>query len=257
MHHTAFPEKYEWCGTEEENFERLGVKECPGAWNAPRPWLNQEFCRRRKTTVLKTIRLLRIKDLYKIKHIENVNLKIVHLIRDPRAMMASRRTGGAFFLSGYNKIAYLPKEELDVKVAWEANLACHGDLENIEFVQNSDSERLKSRYMTITHRRMSLQPLETAQEVYNFLGIPLLDNIKEYLVNITHGIYGGGTYGPLLTAKNSTEILDNWKKSVYIDQNQLKIVEEECKELMEKLDIPFEFMPLEKHVHLSPFYNRN
>ena len=255
LYWTPFSERYEWCGTDEENIDRLGTKEC-SEWNSARPQMNQDLCRRRSTTVLKTIRFLRIKDLYKIRHIENVNLKIIHLIRDPRAMMTSRRTGGYFFITGHHTLSPIPKAENEVKLAWEAHNQCQKDVDNMEFVERSDSAWLKSRYMLVKHRDMSLEPLATAQRMYDFIGISLGQHVKDYLVNISHGVYNGGETKGLATAKVSAEILDNWKKPVHRKPDiQLQIIEDACKGLMERLNIPFELEPLKMYEHLNPFYD--
>ena len=143
-----------------------------------------------------------------------------------------------------------------MKLAWEAHNQCQKDVDNMEFVERSDSAWLKSRYMLVRHRDMSLEPLATAQRMYDFIGISLGQHVKDYLVNISHGVYNGGATKGLATAKVSAEILNNWKKPVHRKPDiQLQIIEDACKGLMERLNIPFELEPLKMYEHLNPFYD--
>ena len=49
-----------------------------------------DFCERKKGVAVKEFRLDKPEQLYKLVEDENIDLKIIRLIRDPRSMLVSR-----------------------------------------------------------------------------------------------------------------------------------------------------------------------
>jgi hypothetical protein len=241
---TPFPEKFEWCGTEEEHLHRFNSTKCDRKYLKTH-LSQQEICRYRNITVIKVIRLLDLSDILKIAQIRSADVKIIQLLRHPVPMMMSRRSGGKFFM--WDDRIHLEPEPIatgDVtqrrtKLAWEAFDYCHSQLKAIELIENNPW--LKDRYLRVTHYDMSLRPLETAEKVYSFIGVTLTDHIKEYIRNITgaesEDFKNASEEDALNVFKNSTEIVTKWKKLISVTLKFWDVfsVEAQCKRMFEPL----------------------
>ena len=237
---TPFPEKHQWCGTEEEHLHRFNSTEC-----VKKMWKNgvsqQEICRYRDTTVIKVIRLEDLSYILKIAQIRSANIQIIQLLRHPVALMMSRQTGGRFFLwDSRTKLMNSMNEitERRTKMAWEAFNYCNNHLKAIELVEREPW--LKDRYLRVTHHEMSLQPLETAEKVYSFIGATLTDHIKGYIRNITGAESEGFKNAPkhaLNVYKNSTDIATQWKELISDTVRYWDVfsIEAQCKKMFEPL----------------------
>lgn len=238
---TPFPERYEYCGTEQEHLTRFNSTECEQAKLAYGR-SHREVCRFRKVVVLKVIRLRDLSDILKIHQIKTANLFIVHLVRHPDPLMMSRRTGGVYYMWRKNLVGFAETSRRR-DIAWEAYNYCHDNLRAIRFVRKQPW--LRDRYMQVTHRQLSLQPLQTAENIYKFVELDIPEVIKNYIKNITEvanpvtkvEVWENGVrkfkHNPLEVRKNSTDVVDAWKKfytRVYF--RDLKSVESQCVTLL-------------------------
>ena len=235
---TAFPQKYGWCGSKEENLFRFNSTECGGR---KIPGSHQEICRYRDTTVIKVIRLADLSDILKIAQIRSANVKIIQLLRHPVALMMSRRTGGVFFMWDSKTELEIVRGEIDqrrIKIAWEAFNYCNNHLKAMELVESDPW--LKDRYLRVSYHGMSLKPLETAEKVYSFVGATLTDHIKEYIRNITEAKSEGFKNAPKMALNvymNSTDLATKWMKLVSATVKYWDVfsIEAQCKRMFNPL----------------------
>ena len=218
---TPFPERHEFCGSDEEHIHRFNSTTCNmKLWRDGAG--HQEICRYRNITVMKVIRFPVLSDILKISNIHAANVFIVHLVRHPSPVLMSRRTGGLFYMwrsSSFKsvKLEAAPGVYSDrrIKIAWEAFNYCRDNIESSEFAKHHPW--LKDRYLQITHRDMSLQPLQTTQKIYDFVNETLTDQVKDYIISITDGSQVADKSkvkmkkNPLEVRKNSTTVVDAWK----------------------------------------------
>jgi len=243
MFATVFYEKYEYCGSVDEHLARFNSTKCiRGLLRSGET--HQEICKYRDTTVLKVIRLQYLSDIMKIQNIKSANIKIIHLTRHPVPLMMSRRTAGHYFYlkADYRLPPALTLQKNRIQLAWETFDYCYKTLQNIRYLESN--VWMKERYMRLSHEELSLRPIETAQTVYNFLDMELTDNLKEILTNLTSGAATDITKNveaALNTAKNSTFILEKWKRfSRTIKTFEVAIMETECAELYKVTGVDFE-----------------
>ena len=230
---TVFYEKHEFCGGEEENWARFNNSECGKEKQIP---ANQGSCNYRDTTVLKVIRLQHLRNILKIKNIRSANVQIVHNIRIPAAMIASRRGGGWYL--GWYRFKQLESEgtrqEGLTKLSFEALTHCQETLETLRILESEPW--LKSRYMRVSHRQLSLQPIDTAQKIYSFLNMTFSEDLKNFLLDITTNKEiveeSKLDLGPLGTSKNSSEIVEKFKRMERLSISAIKAIESQCTKLM-------------------------
>ena len=238
---TNFPEKYERCGTPEENLLRFNSTKCSDKYYN-RGEMYREVCQHRPTTVFKVIRLKNVADLLKIQQIKSVDVKIIHLIRHPVPLMMSRRYGGLFYMWNQGHVIesnYLHFPSWRVKVALEMFDYCLDSIRTLDQVE-SDSW-LRERYLRVSHGEMSRNPHKTAEKVYEFVKETMTESIREHITNITGGLSEGFKKrkdDALEVFRNSTELADKWKElgmfgkywNLYSVEMQCRRVYELCKE---------------------------
>ena len=162
-------------------------------------------------------------------------------------MITSRKTSRWFFIWDERTIIEgdLSRDAIPqrrIKVAWEAYNYCEDQLRSIDFIKNNPW--FKDRYMQVTHRELSLKPIEVAEKVYNFMGQHLDDKIREHLLNLTEAKSEGykNRRGEALNLfRNTTYAINRWKDmpSNYVKFWDIVSIEEQCKKLFKYLRQPF------------------
>ncbi|KAL5272349.1 hypothetical protein ACHWQZ_G000535 [Mnemiopsis leidyi] len=247
---TNFPERYERCGTPQENLSRFNSTEC-GDKHYKSGELYQEVCQHRPTTVLKVIRLNDVADLLKIQKIKTVDVRIVHLIRHPVPLMMSRRYGGLFFMWRQRHVIesnYLHFPSWRVKVALEMFDYCRESARTLHQVERDSW--LRERYLTVTHGEMSTNPHQIAEKVYQFVGETMTESIREHISNITGGRsegYEKRRENALEVFKNSTDLADRWRElGMFGKYWNLYSVEFQCRTVYKMLGVGFNVDPISR-----------
>ena len=139
----------------------------------------------------------------------NQNLRIVHLLRDPRRVIASMRKAGWF--KGKNFVTH-------------TKYICSSIWENLKHVLN-ESAYYKNRYKIVVFSDMMFNPSTTVRELYDFLKMgPVPDSIFTWIKQNTEASESKSkqTYR---TARNSTEVLH---RKVEFSRNEERIIDKYC-----------------------------
>ena len=136
----------------------------------------------------------------------NKNLRIVHLVREPRRVFASMKGVGWCkpFANCTRKI-------------------CSTISGNIEHALNY----YKDRYKLVVFYDMILNPSSFVVELYNFLGVgPVPEYIFSWIRQNTLGSKQAGKWaGRFTTSRNSTEVLH---RKVYFSNSEEQIIDKHC-----------------------------
>lgn len=97
------------------------------------------------------------------------NLKIVHLIRDPRAVQYSRQRVGAFKM----KEALNMTQKLCTRIS--------NDLE----IGREINTAYRGRYMVLRYEDLASRPIDISRKIYNFLGNKFTYKLEKFVYNIT------------------------------------------------------------------------
>ena len=103
----------------------------------------------------------------------DADIRILHVVRDPRASINSRI-----------KLRWFP-EFNDSNFEENVRNYCKPITDNIEFGKTLD-EALKHRYKLIFYRDIAARPLDTAREIFKFAGFNLSENTLEWIKNMTN-----------------------------------------------------------------------
>lgn len=145
--------------------------------------------------------------------------KIIHLVRDPRAVVESLRNLN--FFRQFNE----PEREF----SWYVEKICH-QIEVDVKIGKFLSTVLPDGYKLIRFEDLALTPLLVVSELYHFTGIEMLDSIKKWLRKATTT----QNAGPYSTSRVSKQVVSKWKTNM--SPEKVQIVESLCGRLMKKLN---------------------
>ena len=173
----------------------------------------QNNCKTSKYRMVKTIRL-RMKILGELLQ-EYPSLKVIHLVRDPRATIVSQSKVGMFRMKTRRGAAtFCARVLTDIK-----------DAEEI-------SARVANSVILLRYEDLVMDPIKMAQTLYDFIGAELSSSIKDYIWNITQaGQESDGVVGSV--RRNSAEHIFAWRN--LISYSTVKIIDQECQSLYEKI----------------------
>ena len=178
-----------------------------------------DICIKSKYKIVKTIRI-------SMDLVQNLidfipNLKVIHLVRDPRAITNSRTHSRNMKMSRETKthsIALCKEMHLDVKV----------------------TQILKNKYpkgiTMVMYEALAENPLEGAKYVYKFLGVKFDSVIEDWIYSSTHADNSNGFYGT--RRANSTIASSHWRNETTIEK--VDLIQNYCKDAMDLLGyVPF------------------
>ena len=169
----------------------------------------QTKCEQSRTLLIKTIRMPMslIGDfLDKIPE-----LKVIHLVRDPRATLKSQAKCGECGEKQGGHIGCI-------------NKYCTR-LENDILVTETLAKRYPGRIKRVFYEQIASKPLQTARELYNFIGSLFTPQVKDYIFDITQAGKEAGC-SICTTRPNSTLYINAWRKD--INKDFLKTIEQRC-----------------------------
>ncbi|XP_052798278.1 carbohydrate sulfotransferase 5-like [Mya arenaria] len=203
-------------------------------------------CNSANLRVIKTIRLSM--EMAHSLMAENENMKIVHLVRDPRAMFLSQ--------SNYKLIK-------DNNKTSQFERLCSRMRDDIYFTRQL-LEVGNKNVKLVRYEDIAFNPIEMTKELYTFIGEPLTKGLLRYVAQSTSlNLKDGCAF--CTRRGNSTLTASKWRSTIH--PSLLKLVDEHCKDLLQPLGYHFtedinylrdtslpifqEHIPLLEHINLS------
>ena len=173
------------------------VNFCPKLTND----LAMDVCKRYKHVVVKMIRMYSISSLEEVVRDPALNVKVIHLVRDPRGIHISRA-------KAEKKILTLGTE-LDKALQY----ICRRMKGNLDFTKSAPVW-LEGKYIRVRYEELAENPTEWAQKLYNFTGLGMLPKEVQYWINANTQSSSGNAYS---TQRNSAMTAQAWRKDVSFD----------------------------------------
>ena len=199
-----------------------------------------EVCKSRKITVIKIMqtrlpREIGIRELQRVCSTEPSRFEclIIHLVRDPRAVLTSA-IGREFFLPKGPKRNLItlknPSSEGQEIIKNNTRIICSLVEENLNYVNEEWSNWFKDRYILVRYEDVPGDLLTKVHRMYNFTGLPMVDCVKKWIL-------GGRTPGGVrnhepefFISKNDVKKSDHWRFG--ISSSLVAEFEEVCWPLM-------------------------
>ncbi|XP_038070473.1 carbohydrate sulfotransferase 1-like [Patiria miniata] len=186
-----------------------------------------QTCQKKQHQTIKLIRLYSIASLEPIALDHDINLKIIHLVRDPRATYISRSR-----IPGANVSSVLGKS-LDAGISY----LCRRINRNLDFIR-SQPAWLQGKYKLVRYEDIANNPKKLAQEIYKFTGLGQLpQEVLKWIQSNTQksaikpNMQPGESH--YSTTRNASQVPEAWRYEV-----PLKVVlrmQEFCRETLRYL----------------------
>ncbi|XP_068105418.1 carbohydrate sulfotransferase 4-like [Hyperolius riggenbachi] len=198
-----------------------------------------EACTKYSHVVMKTVRILDLSVLLPLFRDPNLDLRIVHLVRDPRAVASSRKY---FSLSIEDRIVLQNNNEKSKNDKVMSKI-CRSQVAINKFAKTA-KHFMHGRYMLLRHEDLALHPVKNLKEIYEFANLRMLEDMESWIYNVTHKEVLTKR-GFMTFSKNSSSVVQKWRWKM--DFKKVKGVEQVCKEAMDL----FGYLPVNSELDMK------
>nr|XP_033797098.1 carbohydrate sulfotransferase 3 isoform X2 [Geotrypetes seraphini]XP_033797099.1 carbohydrate sulfotransferase 3 isoform X2 [Geotrypetes seraphini] len=170
-----------------------------------------EACLQKEYVAFKTVRLRQLEFLRPLIEDPRLDMRIIQLVRDPRAVLASRMIAFSSKYKIWNKWALQDAASMDK----DEVLKLKGNCESIRLSAELGLRQpawLRGRYMLVRYEDIARSPLQKAREMYSFAGITITPQVEEWIIKNTQAPQDNS--GIFSTQKNSSVQFEKWRFSV-------------------------------------------
>ncbi|XP_054632547.1 carbohydrate sulfotransferase 6 [Dunckerocampus dactyliophorus] len=194
----------------------------------------QEACATYSHVVLKEVRFFELESLYPLFQDPSLDLRVIHLVRDPRAVLRSREESARAFVSDNAVVLEqrnVPAAEVQYQVMQEI---CRSHVRVSERALRKSPPFLKGRYKLVRYEDVARNPLQEITAMYEFVGLDMTVQLKEWIHQLTHGKgKGSGKEAFKITSRNAADVSQAWRTT--LTHSKVKRVQEVCQEAMSML----------------------
>ncbi|KAM3919465.1 carbohydrate sulfotransferase 4-like isoform 1-T2 [Leptodactylus fuscus] len=200
----------------------------------------EKSCKTYSHVVIKEVRFFDWKSLYQLLEDPSLNLKVLHLVRDPRAVFLSRERAGSYLSPDNNIIEQdLPKKpSMNDKVNVTYRLMeriCKSQVDMYLSATNHSRSAFDSRYMMIRYEDIVQNPIQKAKQMYEFSNLNFSNDLKIWIHNLTHGKSNGNNF--VINSRNAVNVSKAWRNSLQFESVQM--IQDLCSEAMKVFGYKF------------------
>ncbi|KAM8977454.1 carbohydrate sulfotransferase 7 [Pelodytes ibericus] len=226
--------------------DKIGLVE-PGVCekNCPARTLRdlEKECRRYPVVVIKDVRLMEVSVLRPLLKDPDLNLHIVQLFRDPRAVHNSRLRSKRSLLreslqvlrsrlrSGDPALKAQQQQQLhqggaDYLLSGALEVICEAWLHDLMLIRGSGPTWLRKRHLRLRYEDLVLRPREELGRILHFVGLASVAQLEEFVMNMTRGPTYSSDRPFLVSARDAREAVGAWRER--LSREQVRRVEEAC-----------------------------
>lgn len=189
-----------------------------------------QACHTYSHVVLKEVRFFELESLYPLLQDPSLNLRILHLVRDPRAVFRSREQSAKALQRDTNIVLEGNPTPTNAQQRVMKEI-CRSHIRIYDTAVRKAPDFLRGRYKLVRYEDVVRDPLGVVQSVYDFVGLDMTETLQEWIHHIMHG-KGKGTRSEAfkITERNASEVSQAWRTSLTFDKVQQ--VQEVCKSAM-------------------------
>ncbi|XP_056384121.1 carbohydrate sulfotransferase 4 [Hyla sarda] len=194
----------------------------------------ENSCKTYSHIIMKEVRIFDLKSIYPLFKDPSLNLKVLHLVRDPRAVFQSReKTSQELSYDNDIIVKSLPKskfsnERKDIPYKLIETI-CKSQVDIYLSVNNGRHSALNSRYMMVRYEDIVRDPIEKARQMYEFGKLNFTPKLKNWIHNLTHGKGQGNSF--VINSRDAVNVSKAWRKSLQFESVQK--IQDLCAEAME------------------------
>ncbi|XP_030053342.1 carbohydrate sulfotransferase 6 [Microcaecilia unicolor] len=142
--------------------------------------LIEETCKSYKHIVIKVVRFQDLKALYSLLQDPSLNLKIIHLVRDPRAVLNSRE-----HVNGLELDDMIVSESQNANLGMVMSRVCRSQANIYQTAMQNPPPFLKDRYLLVRYEDLAQDLLPQISKWYAFAGIRVSPELESFINNLT------------------------------------------------------------------------
>ncbi|XP_054856342.1 carbohydrate sulfotransferase 4 [Eublepharis macularius] len=192
----------------------------------------EEACKTYSHVVLKEVRFFNLKALYSLLTDPSLNLRILHLVRDPRAVFRSRENTAGELAQDSRIVVGHEGDGKEAEPYTVMRAICKSHMEIYTEGSCSLPSFLQGRYLLVRYEDIVRDPLAKAVQLYRFAGLQFTPHLQSWVHNITHG-QGLGTEAFDVGSRDAVNVAQAWRKT--LPYPKVAKVQEACKGAMEVL----------------------
>ncbi|XP_068570044.1 carbohydrate sulfotransferase 6-like [Cebidichthys violaceus] len=192
-----------------------------------------EACGTYSHVVLKNVRLFELESLYPLWKDPSLDFRIIHLVRDPRAVVRSREEEAANLMMDSAIVLEqrsISAADVQYQVMQEI---CRSHTRIIERAILKPPPFLKGRYKMVRYEDVARNPLEEITAMYEFVGLEATSQMEEWIYRVTHGEGMGPEDMIDVTSRNATKVSQAWR--TLLPHDKVKRIQEVCEGAMSLL----------------------
>ncbi|KAM6964638.1 carbohydrate sulfotransferase 3b [Tautogolabrus adspersus] len=170
-----------------------------------------QSCLQKEHRAIKSVRVRQLETLRPLAEDPRLDVRFIQLVRDPRAVLASRMVAFAAKYKNWKQWAL----DGDVPIDDDEVRKLKGNCQNIRMSAGIGLRQpswLRRRYMLVRYEDIARFPMRKATEMYRFAGIPFTPQVKSWILKNTQASKeASGVYS---TQKNSSEQVEKWRFSL-------------------------------------------
>ena len=153
---------------------------------------------------------------------ENYDVRLIHLVRDPRAVVYSRINSVNWIKTPYSSKDF----QLYVRGI------CDPIVNNLRIGLFSPPSWLKDRFKVIRYEDLAVNATKTAQELYRFARFDWSTSVDKWINDHERPPSSAREWGAYSLYRNASDVIDKWKRA---PKELIKVVEDTCGDLMDML----------------------
>ncbi|XP_056138552.1 carbohydrate sulfotransferase 1-like [Lampris incognitus] len=157
---------------------------CPKQCGALNLTLASLSCLSRGNVAIKTVRVPEVGDLRTLTEDPRLDLKIIHLVRDPRAILASRMMAFSDQFRAWKVWNATGRQPRYVDLS-QITTTCKDMLASTETGLQRPTW-LRGRYLLVRYEDLAFNPMEKATEIYRFVGLEMGDRVRSWIAHNTN-----------------------------------------------------------------------
>lgn len=204
-------------------------------------------CKKYPVVVIKGVRVLDMSTLVPLMKDPAINLQIIQLFRDPRAVHNSRLKSKQALVKESIQVLRSKKQTDKYKrllvpsnrmnraesyVSSAMELICDNWLRDMMLVMNAPPW-LKRNYLQVRYEDLVLHPMEQLQRLYRFSNLSTFPALEKFALNMTHGQGYSSDKPFLISSRDAKEAIFAWRERLNVEQ--INQVEAYCSEVMRQL----------------------
>ncbi|NXA17030.1 CHST4 sulfotransferase, partial [Ibidorhyncha struthersii] len=192
----------------------------------------EEACKTYSHVVVKEVRFFDLKVLYPLLTDPSLNLKIIHLVRDPRAVFRSRENTVAELRHDTNIFMGSQRTMGEMGPYNTMQVICKSHIEIFKAGRQSIPSFLKDRYLLVRYEDIVRDPLAKAAQMYRFAELHFTPELQKWVHNITHG-KGQGAQTFDIGSRDALRVSQAWRNTLPFQK--IEKVQNVCKDAMDLL----------------------